>query len=500
MVVRHLQEYKIFLKKIGILGITTILVSFNQLILLPILTQSLSILEYGVWVQYTITITIVPAIAVLGLPYTMVRFLSPHKSREEIQEVFYSLGFTVVMGSLLMAIIFMLSATFLAKNLFNGNLFVAMFLPLSLFLNGLTLLFFDFFRTFQEMKIYSLFSFIQAYLVVLLVAALVFKGHGINGAIIGLIISQLILIIVMYIPILRKIGFKIPLFSNLREYLNFGLPTIPTNLSFWILDITDRYLIGLFLGLSFVSYYSAAYLLGNLISIIMSPFYTLLLPNLALYHAQGRIQKIKTLINYSLKLFLIIVIPLFFLLSVLSLPILKVLSNPEIAFGGYFITPILALGGVFFGLYGIMSQVIILEKKTRITGNIWIICAVSNLLMDITFGFFWGIMGIALTSLAVYIFAFIISLYYSRNYIRLELYPWFLIKSILTGFLMCIIIIILNPHKPLDIVLTAILGLSLYYLVLWKLGGIQEKELIFVKSFFEDIQYSLKQLIYRLKI
>lgn len=140
-----MQEYKIFLKKIGILGITTILVSFNQLILLPILTQSLSILEYGVWVQYTITITIVPAIAVLGLPYTMVRFLSPHKSREEIQEVFYSLGFTVVLGSLLMAIIFMLSATFLAKNLFNGNLFVAMFLPLSLFLNGLTLLFFDFF-------------------------------------------------------------------------------------------------------------------------------------------------------------------------------------------------------------------------------------------------------------------------------------------------------------------------------------------------------------------
>jgi len=490
-----LQEYKTFLKKIGLLGITTILVSLNPLILLPILTQNLSTLEYGIWSQFTITITIVPAIAVLGLPYTMVRFLSPYQSREEIQEVFYSLGFTVVLGSLLMAVVFLLSSTFMAKTLFNGNMFVATLLPLSIFLSGLALLFFDFFRTFQEMKKYSLFSFLQAYLAVLLVAVLVLIGYDINGAIIGLILSQLILIVSMYILIIRKIGFKIPLFSNLREYLNFGLPTIPTNLSFWILDISDRYLIGLFLGLSFVSYYSAAYLLGNLISLIMSPFYTLLLPNMTLYHAQGRIEKIRTLLNYSIKLFLIISIPLFFLLSILSQPILKVLSTPEIAFGGYFITPILALGGIFFGLYGIMSQVIILERKTRITGNIWIICAVSNLLMDITFGFYWGIMGIALTSLLVYIFAFTITLYYSYNYIHSELYVWFLVKSILTGTMMSLIVILLNPQKPLDILFASILALLFYYIVLWKLGGIQEKELIFFRDFLMDIRLAIVRSI-----
>jgi len=493
-----LQEYKTFLKKIGLLGITTILVSLNPLILLPILTQNLTTLEYGVWVQYTITITIIPAIAVLGLPYTMVRFLSPHQSRGEIQEVFYSVGFTVVLGSLLMAIIFLLSSTFLAKNLFNGNMFAAVFLPISIFLNGLILLFFDFFRTFQEMKKYSLFSLAQAYIAVILVAVLVLTGGGINSAIMGLVISQLILIFAMYILILRKIGFKIPLFSNLREYLNFGLPTIPTNLSFWILDITDRYLIGLFLGLSFVSYYSAAYLLGNIISLIMSPFYTLLLPNLALYHAQGRIGKIRTLLNYSIKLFLILSIPLFFLISILSQPILKVLSTQEIAFGGYFITPILALGGIFFGLYGIMSQVIILERKTRITGNIWIICAVSNLVMDITFGFYWGIMGIALTSLLVYIFAFTITLYYSYNYIRPHLYGWFLVKSIFTGTIMSLILIILNPQKPLDIILASILALSFYYLILWRLGGIQEKELIFFRDFLMDIRLAITQSVHTL--
>lgn len=494
MVVRTLQEYKIFFKKIGILGITTILVSLNQLILLPILTQNLTIPEYGIWVQYTITITLIPAIAVLGLPYTMVRFLSPFQTRKEIQEVFYSLGFTVVLGSLSMAIFFLLAYNYMSNILFNGNMLIAVLLPLSIFLSGLTLFFFDFFRTFQEMKNYSIFSFAQAYLVVVLVAVMVLTGYGINGAIIGLIISQLIILIVMYIPILKKIGFKFPLFQNLREYLNFGLPTIPTNLSFWILDITDRYLIGLFLGLSFVSYYSAAYLLGNLITLIMSPFYTLLLPNLALYHAQGRIGNIKTLLNYSIKLFLIIAIPLFFLISILSQPLLNILSTSEIAFGGFFITPLLALGGIFFGLYGIMSQVIILERKTRITGNIWIICAVSNLLMDITFGFYWGIMGIAFTSLVVYIFAFGITLYYSFNYIHRKFYRGFLAKSFTAAFLMCLIVLMINPQKPLELLLTMILSLSFYYLILWRLGGIQEKELMFLSEFFKDIHSKLTRL------
>jgi hypothetical protein len=44
-----------------------------------------------------VTIGLVPGVVMLGLPYTMVRFLAAAKSREEIQEGYYSIvGITVV--------------------------------------------------------------------------------------------------------------------------------------------------------------------------------------------------------------------------------------------------------------------------------------------------------------------------------------------------------------------------------------------------------------------
>jgi len=85
----------------GLIGTSTFLVTITGIMLLPILTQNLSIQDYGVWTQFQITITIIPAIAILGLPYTMVRFLSASKSRTEIQEAFYSILFTVIFASII---------------------------------------------------------------------------------------------------------------------------------------------------------------------------------------------------------------------------------------------------------------------------------------------------------------------------------------------------------------------------------------------------------------
>ena len=67
-------EYKLFVQRIGLVGITNILIALSSLILLPILTKGLSITEYGTWVLIMTTIALIPNVANLGLPYTMVRF------------------------------------------------------------------------------------------------------------------------------------------------------------------------------------------------------------------------------------------------------------------------------------------------------------------------------------------------------------------------------------------------------------------------------------------
>jgi len=69
-----LHEYKQFARRIGLIGITNLLIGLSGLILLLILTKTLPIEEYGTYVQLTVTIGLFPGIVMLGLPYTMVRF------------------------------------------------------------------------------------------------------------------------------------------------------------------------------------------------------------------------------------------------------------------------------------------------------------------------------------------------------------------------------------------------------------------------------------------
>ncbi|MBI5680595.1 MAG: oligosaccharide flippase family protein [Methanobacterium sp.] len=498
VVKKFLDEYKFFIKKMGLIGISNFLITITPVILLPILTQNLPIQDYVIWVQFQITITLIPAVAILGLPYTMVRFMSASKSKENIQEFFYSFMFTVMFASLIMALILFLLAGPISNAIFNGNIEIGLILPATAFMTALTLLFFDFFRAFNQMTKYAILTTLQAYLIVIIVTAFVLLGFGILGAIAGIFITQVLICIIMFILISKQIGFKIPQFKNLKEFLSFGLPTIPSNMSFWILDATDRYVIGLMLGVTAVSYYSAGYTISALMSLLTAPLYTVLLPILSGYHAEGRIKDTKFLLNYSIKLYLVIAIPAVIGLSFLSKPLLFILSTPELALNGFMITPILAIGGLFFGLYCIVTQILVLERKTRITGNIWIISTILNIVFDITFGYLFGIMGIAVTTLAIYLFAFLITVYYSFKYIRCNFYFGFITKTIYAGFFMAAVLLLLNPYGVINIVISSLVAFAVYMVSLWLFKGIRTYEIKFfidvIKEIFTNTYKSITSL------
>jgi len=482
-----MDQYRIFLQRMGLIGTSNFLITITPIILLPIITRNLSIPDYATWIQFQITITLVPSIAILGLPYTMVRFLTASKNREEIQESFYSFLFTVLGASILAAILLFIFAGPISKALFNGNLAIGIILPFTVIMTALMLLFFDFFRTFNQMTRYAILTTTQSYMVIIFTALLVLTGFGVVGAATGILITQTLISLIMFIFVFRQIGFKIPRFRNIREYLRFGLPTIPSNASFWVLDASDRYVIGLALGITAVGYYSAGYTIGSLMNLLTTPLYTVLLPLLSQYYAERKIRQTRFLLNYSIKLYLIIAIPAVIGLSLLARPLLYILSTPELANKGFIIAPIVAIGGLFFGLYCIVTQIIVMERKTKITGNIWIISTVLNIVLDITFGYLFGIVGIAVTSLLIYLFAFLITLHYSFKYIRCNFYLGFIMKVISAGFFMALALILLNPFGPLNILLSAGLSFLIYLFVLWLFGGINKGEIQFFIDVIKEI-------------
>ena len=97
-----MSEYVRFIQRIGLVGLTNILISLSSLIFIPIITKSFTTAEYGMWAQVNTTIALVPNIANLGLPYTMVRFLSAEKDKEKIKDSFYPMiSLTFISGKIL---------------------------------------------------------------------------------------------------------------------------------------------------------------------------------------------------------------------------------------------------------------------------------------------------------------------------------------------------------------------------------------------------------------
>ena len=84
-----MNEHKLFTQRIGLIGITNLLISLSGIILLPILTKTLPIEEYGLWVQIIVTIGLILPFANMGLSPAIVRFLAAEKDKKKIQEGFY---------------------------------------------------------------------------------------------------------------------------------------------------------------------------------------------------------------------------------------------------------------------------------------------------------------------------------------------------------------------------------------------------------------------------
>lgn len=480
-----MNDHKLFTQRIGLIGITNLLISLSGIILLPILTKTLPIEEYGIWVQISVTIGLIPLVVTLGLPYTMVRFLAAAKTREEIQEGFYSIAFIVVFTGAIASLLLFLFSKPIAVSLFDNNLTIARIIPLIVFIESLNILSINFFRTFQQIKRYSIFSFIRTWLNVALVAYFILSGYGIFGAVIGLLISSFFVFLIQACIILSEIGVKIPKFTHMREYLAFSIPTVPSNLSSWVVNSSDRYVIGIFLGTAFVGYYSPGYALGSMINMFLAPLTFMLPAVLSKYYDENNMNEVKTILRYSLKYFLLLAIPAAFGLSLLSKPILTILSTPEIASEGYLITPFVAASALLFGAYAVIAQVIVLKKRIEITGTIWITAAILNLGLNVIFVPYIGILGAAITTLLAFTLALILTSYYSFKYFKFDVNFGFILKSIFASIVMSLVIIKWNPVGILNVLILIGVCAVVYAAILLLLKGVKKEEIKFFKELFK---------------
>jgi len=318
-----------------------------------------------------------------------------------------------------------------------------------------------------------------------LIAGLIITGHGLLAIVYGVLAIKVVEFFVLFFLIRRQIGVKRPHFSRIREYLSFGLPTVPGGISFWLVASSDRYIISYFLGVTSVGIYSAGYRLGSILFLLAMALAMVLGPTLSKLYDEGQMDVVKTYLRYSLKYFLALAIPFVFGAAMLSEDILVVFATRPIASEGYFIVPLVALATLFFGVGTIMAQSLRLVKKTRILGATWIVAGLANLLINILLIPHIGILAAAIATLIAYLLALGIITYYSVKEFRFIMEWGFILKSLIAAAIMSLLIWMLDPVRILAIIATVVVSIIIYGLILLSLKGFGGGDIKFFQGLFK---------------
>ncbi len=482
---RHQKKHLIFAQRVGLTAISNLLVSVSWLILLPILTKTLSTADYGSWSLILATIMLVPNLVALGLEFAILRFLPASDNKRDTRELFYSVSFLVLFTSIVASGLFFAFSRQITASFLNGNVIAGLVLPFNIFFACINAFLSLYFLAFQQMKRYSVIAVLQAYLNVALISYFIYSGAGLEGAVIGLLAEQFVVFLVNGSLIVREIGFVIPRFLHMRKYVRFGLPFLPSRISSWIVSSSDRYLIGIVLGTVAVGYYSPAYALGTAITILSAPFSTMLLPTLSKHYEEGSLEDVRTIMKYSLKYYLGAAIPSFFVLSILSRPLLEVLSTEAIATNGYLVTPFVAAAMVLVGAYEVVVPIVELKMKTAIVGTTWTISAVLNFGLNIALIPYLGIVGAAVATLFAFACAFVLITAYSLRRFVFDINRGFILKSIAASLVASGFLVLWHPTGVLEILTAIGVSVAIYLGTLFALRGVTVEELRFFYHVFK---------------
>jgi len=469
-------------KDMGVIGLSRFLGSLSTIILIPVLTKNLGAHGYGLWSQALVTISLSIAVLRLGTDLSITR-LFPAKNLSQIGEELSSILMAIIGIVGLFSLLLFLFPNLLADAVFDGYVLIVRIVAIIIFVQCLDKVFYAVFRAFREMKKYAIINVTRKYSEMGLATSLVFLGYGIIGAIFALLIVRGLLSLILFLHIRSKIELRKPNFSSLKEHFSIGIPAIPATISHLIVDVSDRYVIGFFLGATYVGYYTPGYSMGILIpKFITGVLAFVLLPNLSEYYDNGNLSKINQILSLSTKYFLIISIPSFVGFIIVGKPILTIFTTSEIAENGFVILVLSSFAGILVGLYTIFKQTLFLEKNTKLFSSLWAIGAVINFTGNIILVPRFGIFAAGITTIISYLFVTSFIFNFSQRKIGFKMKSLPIIKIILSSSMMGLFLYTSKSFFEFNTLFLLILGIFIYFSILYIFNGMGEKEIKFLKE------------------
>lgn len=260
---------KNFIKNTLILALGTFLPKATYFITLPIYTAFLTKTEYGNYDLIDIMCTLLLPIATLQIQSAAFRFLLDEKENESGKKTIITTLYSFVLP---VCSIVLLIAFFLMNNL---PIMLRVLIIWYYLADILQLVSRQVARGMGMNQRYSISSGINSFLNMVLVCIfLAILRTGLYGVLFSLSISATVSFVYLFfsMSLWRYIDFRSLNKQKLKEMLQYAWPMVPNNLSIWVMRVSDRLLISLFLGVEANAIYAVANKIPSILQLAQTTF------------------------------------------------------------------------------------------------------------------------------------------------------------------------------------------------------------------------------------
>jgi len=294
---------------------------------------------------------------------------------------------------------------------------------------------------------------------VFIIYFVVFLKKGAEGKLIAsLIVSLIYLPIAMYI-ITRNAIFKFK-FSMFKNALMYSLPVIPSLLSAFALNLSDRVFIEKYYTLSEVGIYSMGYKLAGFITIITAGFYGAYNP--MFFRIANFEEKKKSLLHTINNQYIILTFILYFVVFLFAEDIFRIFIDSKY-YEAYKIFQLIVIGNVFNTAFSIVNVSFSQDKKMVTIMTIVVGGAILNLGLNFILVPQYGMYGAAYATIISFAALGLVKYSFARNYYFI---PWQWRNILSYVSLVVIAVVIIETIKVESILQSFILKVILTIIIL----------------------------------
>jgi len=490
-----------FFAGVSVIGALNVALQLSGLITLPLVTRLLGAARYGTFTQTVAIVGLLSPLVTLGLPTAVTRFLSGETNAAAKREGFFSvLTFIGAVGC----------AWALAVRTFadgiaqwagcstNEAVSVLRIVAITLPLSGAVSACSEYLRASERTLRYSVMALLQRSLELLALILAGWQHWDLLPLTRAVVAAQGITLLVYVSVIVRDVGFALPRFRQMGDYLRFGVPLVPTSFFFWVVHFSDRLLIGRFLGSAAVGIYAAAYNVASMVQKISAPIYFVLFPVAARLWDKGEKRACEGHFTYAVKFFQLLAIPATLGLTVLSRVLLRTLTTEEFVTGSAMV-PLVAAGYVLLQSLGVGEYALMLAQRTRTILWLLIPSAALNVLLNLALLPAFGLLGSAVATLLTY-GAFSASLYVmGSRHLKFSVNCGFVLRCFVASAVMTLAIAHSHPHGGWQLLATIGGGAMVYGGVMMALSLLEKRKVgaLFKGGIFGNCPYDVPRRAFR---